>query len=68
MSLKAFHVLFITISVLLCLGFGAWCINSEYARGRTAYAIAGYISFGLGVLLVLYEIVFLKKLKVVEKE
>jgi len=68
MSLKAFHVFFITVSVLLCLGFGAWCINSDYTQGRTAYAIAGYISFGLGVLLVLYEIVFLKKFKAVEKE
>ena len=34
----------------------------------TAYAIAGYISFGLGVLLVLYEVVFLKKFKALEKE
>jgi hypothetical protein len=68
MSLKAFHIFFITISVLLCLGFGAWCISSDYTHGRTAYAIAGYISFGLGVLLVLYEIVFLKKFKTLEKE
>jgi hypothetical protein len=63
MSLKAFHVFFITMAVLLCMVFGAWCINSNYTHGRTSYAIAGYASFGLGVLLVLYEIVFLKKLK-----
>ncbi|HUI07715.1 MAG TPA: hypothetical protein VL486_12000 [Verrucomicrobiae bacterium] len=68
MSLKAFHIFFITISVLLCLGFGAWCLNSNYAQGRTAYAVAGYISFGLGVLLVLYEIVFLKKFRELDKE
>jgi hypothetical protein len=68
MSLKAFHVFFITISVLLCLGFGAWCLNSDYSHGRTAYTAAGYISFGLGVVLVLYEILFLKKLKDVDKE
>ena len=68
MSLKAFHVFFITVSVLLCLGFGAWCLNSDYTHGRTAYAAAGYISFGLGVVLVLYEIVFLKKFQHVEKE
>jgi hypothetical protein len=68
MSLKAFHIFFITISVLLCLGFGAWCLNSDYALGRAAYTVAGYISFGLGVLLVLYEIVFLKKFKEVDKE
>ena len=67
MSLKAFHIFFITISVLLCLGFGAWCLNSDYTHGRVTYAIAGYISFGLGVLLALYEIVFLKKFKEVDK-
>lgn len=67
MSLKAFHIFFITISVLLCLGFGAWCLNSDYTHGRTAYAIAGYISFGLGVLLVLYEIVFLKKFREIDR-
>jgi hypothetical protein len=68
MSLKAFHIFFITISVLLCLGFGAWCISSDYTQGRAAYAIAGYISFGLGVLLVLYEIMFLKKFKEMDHE
>jgi hypothetical protein len=68
MSLKAFHVFFITISVLMCLGFGAWCISSDYARGRIAYAIAGYVSFGLGVLLVLYEVRFLRKFKDLDKE
>ena len=68
MSLKAFNIFFITISVLLCLGFGAWCLNSDYAHGRTAYAVAGYISFGLGVLLVLYEILFLKKFRELDEE
>ena len=44
MSLKAFHVFFITISVLLCLGFGAWCLGSEYAHGKMAYTVAGIVS------------------------
>ena len=68
MSLKAFHMFFITISVLVCLGFGAWCISSDYAKGRGAYTVAGYVSFGLGVLLVLYEIRFLRKFKDLDKE
>ena len=68
MSLKAFHIFFITISVLLCLGFGAWCLSSDYAKGRAAYEVAGYISFGLGVVLVLYEVVFLKKFRELDKE
>jgi hypothetical protein len=63
MSLKAFHVFFITISVLLCLAFGAWCLGSDYTQGRSAYAIAGWISFALGIVLVAYEILFLKKFK-----
>jgi hypothetical protein len=63
MSLKAFHVFFITVSVLLCLGFGAWCIDSDYAMGRTSYQIAGYVSFALGAALVVYEIIFLRKFK-----
>jgi len=63
MSLKAFHVFFIVIAVLLCLGFGAWCLDSDYARGRTAYTVAGYGSFVLGVLLVVFEIRFLRKFK-----
>jgi hypothetical protein len=61
MSLRAFHVFFITVSVLLCLGFGAWCLGADYTHGRLAYAVAGVISFGLGVLLVAYEVVFLRR-------
>jgi len=63
MSLKVFHVFFITISVLLCLGFGAWCLDSDYARGRMFYMIAGGVSFALGIGLVVYEILFLRKFK-----
>lgn len=63
MSLKAFHVFFITVSVLLCLAFGAWCLGSDEAHGRASYQVAGWISFALGVVLVAYEVVFLKKFK-----
>ena len=68
MSLKTFHIFFITMAVVLSIVFGAWCINSDYAHGRVGYTVAGYASFALGVLLVLYEIVFLKKLKEADKE
>lgn len=63
MSLKAFHVFFITMAVLLCIVFGGWCVHSDYARGHAGYTITGYGSFVVGALLVLYEIMFLKKLK-----
>jgi len=63
MSLKAFHVIFITMSALLCLGFGAWCVGSDYAQGKSSYLIAGCVSFVLGLALVAYEIVFLRKFR-----
>ena len=63
MSLKTFHIIFVTMAVLLCLVFGGWCLNSDFAKGHAGYAITGYVSFVFGALLVLYEIVFLNKLK-----
>jgi hypothetical protein len=63
MSLKTFHIIFVTMAVLLCLVFGGWCLNSDYAKGHGGYAIAGCASFGFGVLLVVYEIIFLKNFK-----
>jgi hypothetical protein len=63
MSLKAFHVFFVTMAVLLCVVFGVWCVNSDYARGHAGYAVTGYGSFVVGALLVVYEIAFLKKWK-----
>jgi hypothetical protein len=56
MSLKAFHVFFISVAVLLCLGFGVWCLR------QTGYLAMGIGSFVVAVGLVCYEIVFLRKL------
>ncbi len=47
MSLKAFHLLFIALAVLMCLYVGAWGVG-EYAR----HAAAGSLALGLGCLLV----------------
>jgi hypothetical protein len=63
MSLKTFHIIFVSMAVLLCLVFGGWCLNSDFAKGRAGYVITGYVSFVFGALLVLYEIMFLRKLK-----
>lgn len=63
MSLKTFHIIFVTMAILLCLVFGGWCLHSDFAKARPGYAITGYVSFAFAVLLVLYEIIFLKKMK-----
>jgi len=57
MSLKTFHVFFISVSVVLCIGFGVWCVK------QPGYLGLGIGSFVVAAALVAYEIVFLKKLK-----
>ena len=57
MSLKAFHVFFISVSVLLCFGFGVWCFRNN------GYTGMGVGSLLIGVGLIVYEISFLRKLK-----
>jgi len=53
MSLRAFHVVFISASVLLALGLGWWCLP--------AHPVAAGASFVVGLALIGYEIWFLRK-------
>ncbi len=61
MSLKAFHVVFITASVLLAFFFAAWCLGlgEQDGIGWRATGIASAVT-GLG--LVVYEAWFLRKM------
>ena len=64
MSLKAFHLLFITASATLAFGCGVWALKNFFSPD----GLASDLLFGLGCLaagvgLVLYERYFLKKLK-----
>jgi len=63
MSLKAFHVIFITAACLLAFGFGAWMLNAYKAEGAQSDLAFGIGSIIVGLGLVVYEICFLKKLK-----
>ncbi len=63
MSLKAFHILFITASVLLAFWFG-WFELTRYADTRQTMDLCfGGGSCVIGVGLIAYGIYFLKKLK-----
>ena len=53
MSLRAFHVLFISASVVLTLGLGAWCLPAHPVSAAAALSVA--------LALVAYETWFLKK-------
>ena len=64
MSLKAFHVIFITASSALSFGCGVWAIKS-YAgpEGKTTELLFGIGCFVIAIGLIVYERYFLKKLK-----
>jgi hypothetical protein len=60
MSLKTFHVAFITASVLLAFFFAAWCLGTA-ERDGTAWRAAGIGSLAAGLGLAAYEAWFLRR-------
>ena len=64
MSLKAFHVIFITASCALAFGCGIWGLKDYWSSdGRLFDLLFGVGSLATGVGLIVYERYFLKKLK-----
>ncbi len=64
MSLKAFHLIFITAATALAFGCGAWGFKGYFSAGGAA----GDLAFALGAVvtgagLIVYERYFVKKLK-----
>ncbi len=56
MSLKAFHLIFVTLLTTLSFGCAAW----GFAVGRPLFGTLGITA---GILVIVYGIYFLKKLK-----
>lgn len=63
MSLKAFHIVFIALSILLALGFGLWEIIAYAESGRITQLLIGIASIAAAAGLAVYGIRFMKKLK-----
>ncbi len=64
MSLKAFHLIFVTLATLVCLGVSGW--GFEHYRGP--HGEGSHMAYGIGglfcaVILVVYGRYFLKKLR-----
>jgi hypothetical protein len=64
MSLKAFHLVFITAASALAFGCGVWGLRNYWsADGRWMDLVFGLGSLLAGAGLLVYERYFLKKLK-----
>ncbi len=63
MSLKAFHIFFIIVSILLTVVFGFWAVDDfgrSASRVNLALGVGSFIASGA---LIWYGIWFLRKLK-----
>jgi hypothetical protein len=56
MSLKAFHLIFVTLLTALSFGCAAWAFQS----GSTIWGVTGIAT---GIFVIVYGIYFLRKLK-----
>ena len=64
MSLKAFHIIFITCSSALAVGCGVWALKTYLSTaGGTMDLVFAIACFLAGIGLIVYERFFLKKLK-----
>ncbi len=63
MSLKAFHVIFITAATAMAVGCGVWGFKDFFSGGGIWDLVFGIGSIATAVGLVIYERYFLKKLK-----
>lgn len=64
MSLKAIHLVFVTVFSTMAFGCAVWKWTDYYApQGRAADFWYGLGSFVVGVAVVIYGRLFLKKLK-----
>ena len=63
MSLKAFHVFFIALSVLMSFGVAGWNASAYRQNGELAYLVQAIFWAVTGVGLSVYGVMFLRKYK-----
>jgi ABC-type Mn2+/Zn2+ transport system permease subunit len=61
MSLRAFHLFFIALSVVLTAFFAAWAVGEYRAANDFTYAVVAVASLASGVGLVIYAAKFQRK-------
>ena len=63
MSLKAFHIFFIVVSILFAFGFGAWGLRAHGAGRDGMILVLAVLSVAAGLALIVYLVAFIRKLR-----
>ena len=63
MSLKIFHIVFISLSILLSAALGAWGLERFLDGGSQDGLALGILFFVTGAVLLVYGVKFWKKMK-----
>lgn len=63
MSLKAFHIVFVVMSILLSTGFCLWAIRQYLDAGSSGYLAVAVGALVFAATLFWYGVWFLRKLK-----
>jgi hypothetical protein len=63
MSLRAFHLLFIALSVMLTAFVAAWAASEYRVANDAGYVVAGVASVAAGIGLAVYGTAFQRKTK-----
>jgi hypothetical protein len=63
MSLKTFHIVFVSLSVVTAFFFGTWLLVTVEAGGFAARLLFATLSYVAGVVLVVYGRYFMRKYK-----
>jgi len=67
-SLKAFHIVFVTLSSLLAFVFAGWNLRAHGAGGDTTHLVLGAGSGLFGALLIVYGFWFWRKIRTLEEQ
>ena len=68
MSLKAFHVVFVSLSSLLAFGFAGWSYHYSSAREDSGYLLLALASLACGAALIAYGFWFWRKITTQDEE
>jgi len=63
MSLKAFHICFVSLASALAFAFAGWALPSRPTPGGAAYGTLGVLSLLAGVALIAYGFWFWRKMR-----